>query len=327
MRNRKRTASILIVMAAAFMMCFAATVSAASYQYKVTVSGGNVGEVTKTLFKVAYGDTVTIDPDDVTIKDSKYYLKGFHVSGQETPVVQAGDIPNITEDLDLVATYGIRQSMVRYTVRYIDAQDKELIAAKTFYGNVGDKPVLAFTYIEGYRPEAYSLTKTLTDNESENVFTFRYQEAEQSKASGSDSMQLSSTEDGAEEENNAAVQEDAEEPSDEGNEHEEDDAADAEEDYTADEDDEEQYGIADNADAGNVFQGGTVVTAGYEGGAGSYSTKEIVDLDEAAAEVDSVSQEKEKPEPNAGLIAAIAGAAVFIGLMLILFMKRRGNRE
>ncbi len=64
--------------------------------------------------------------------------------------------------------------MVAYTVHYQDASGKSLAESQTFYGNVGDKPVVAYRYIENYIPDALALTKTLSDNESENVFTFTY---------------------------------------------------------------------------------------------------------------------------------------------------------
>ena len=31
------------------------------------------------------------------------------------------------------------------------------------YGNVGDKPVVAYKYIDSYIPQAYALTKTLVE--------------------------------------------------------------------------------------------------------------------------------------------------------------------
>ncbi len=64
--------------------------------------------------------------------------------------------------------------MVAYTVNYQDASGKALAESQTFYGNVGDKPIVAYQYIENYIPDALALTKTLSNNESENVFTFTY---------------------------------------------------------------------------------------------------------------------------------------------------------
>ena len=39
---------------------------------------------------------------------------------------------------------------------------------------MGDRPVVAFLYIDGYEPQAYNLTKTLSKNEADNIFTFVY---------------------------------------------------------------------------------------------------------------------------------------------------------
>lgn len=61
-----------------------------------------------------------------------------------------------------------------HTVNYQDASGNSLAESQTFYGNVGDKPVVAYRYVENYIPDALALTKTLSDNESENVFTFTY---------------------------------------------------------------------------------------------------------------------------------------------------------
>lgn len=74
--------------------------------------------------------------------------------------------------------YGIRGDMVAYTVNYQDADGNELAPSQQFYGNVGDKPVVAYRYIDGYIPQAAALTKTLSSNEAENVFTFVYEEGE-----------------------------------------------------------------------------------------------------------------------------------------------------
>ena len=77
-----------------------------------------------------------------------------------------------------MVAYGIRGDMVAYTVNYQDADGNELAPSQQFYGNVGDKPVVAYRYIDGYVPQAAALTKTLSSNEAENVFTFVYEEGE-----------------------------------------------------------------------------------------------------------------------------------------------------
>lgn len=59
-------------------------------------------------------------------------------------------------------------------MNYVDADGQQLLPPSEYYGAAGDKPVVSYKYVEGYQPTAYNETKTLTDNEAENVFTFRY---------------------------------------------------------------------------------------------------------------------------------------------------------
>ena len=79
--------------------------------------------------------------------------------------------------MSFVVAYGLKKDMVKYTVKYEDKNGKELSQAKTCYGSVGDKPVVAYKYIDGYIPDAYNATKTLVDNEKDNVFVFHYKKA------------------------------------------------------------------------------------------------------------------------------------------------------
>ena len=39
---------------------------------------------------------------------------------------------------------------------------------------VGDRPVVSYRYVEGYQPNAYNLTKTLSEDETKNLFEFTY---------------------------------------------------------------------------------------------------------------------------------------------------------
>ncbi len=68
--------------------------------------------------------------------------------------------------------------MVGYTVNYQDENGRTLAESRKYYGNIGDKPVVAHIYIENYEPQALALTRTLSSNEAENVFTFVYSERE-----------------------------------------------------------------------------------------------------------------------------------------------------
>ena len=150
------------------------------YTYTVTLSAGNKGTINGTDKKVISdlqnGSKVTININDIQVTDSKYYVKGFRLSGRDNKDEEALAPPSftVTGDVDYVVAYGIRGNMVAYTVRYLDASGNELATSNTFYGNVGDKPVVAYQYIENYVPQALALTKTLQANEAENVFEFIY---------------------------------------------------------------------------------------------------------------------------------------------------------
>ena len=61
-----------------------------------------------------------------------------------------------------------------HTLRYLDKAGNELRGSDEYYGMAGDKPVVSYKYIEGYQPNAYNLKKTLSSDESQNVFEFRY---------------------------------------------------------------------------------------------------------------------------------------------------------
>ena len=71
--------------------------------------------------------------------------------------------------------YGIKGGMVAYTVNYVSAKGgKVLHDSDTYYGMVGDKPVVSYKYVENYLPDAYNKGKTLSADESQNVYTFTY---------------------------------------------------------------------------------------------------------------------------------------------------------
>ena len=134
------------------------------------------------MSNLKYGAFVSFDVQKdgvVTLNNSdKYYVKGLRKSGRdnsETDELEASRYSvTVKGDADYVVAYGIKGNQVAYTVNYQDADGKELLASNTYYGNVGDKPVVAYQYVEGYTPQALALTKTLSENSAENVFTFRY---------------------------------------------------------------------------------------------------------------------------------------------------------
>ena len=148
------------------------------YTYKVTLSAGNKGTINgqnKIEKKdIASGSTVTFNLNDIQVTDDKYYVKGIRLSGRDNDEALAAPSFTVDKDTDYVVAYGIKGNMVAYTVNYQDASGKSLAESQTFYGNVGDKPVVAYRYVENYIPDALALTKTLSNNVSENVFTFTY---------------------------------------------------------------------------------------------------------------------------------------------------------
>ena len=74
--------------------------------------------------------------------------------------------------------------LVCFTVYYQDTKGKELADPQIFYGNEGDKLVVTSVDVSGYKPEVEKITKTLSGDEEENVFTFVYQTGIQSMIDG-----------------------------------------------------------------------------------------------------------------------------------------------
>lgn len=177
MKFIKKIGALFLVLAVFGL--FAASVFASDYTYTVRIYSGAQGRIDgKTVIEIsdlAYGDTVPFDVKSVKLKDAdRYYVKGIRESGKDNSTVFSSGIPKVTRDQDYVIAYGIKGDSVAYTVEYVDAQGASLAESQTFYGNPGDKPVVAFRYIEGYQPQAYNLTGTLSNNEAANVFRFVY---------------------------------------------------------------------------------------------------------------------------------------------------------
>lgn len=179
----KRWKRLLVSLLTVSMTLGASTMSVMAddttpYTYKVTLSAGNKGTINGQnkieQTNIASGSTVTFNLNDIQVTDDKYYVKGIRLSGRDNNETLAAPSFTVDKDADYVVAYGIKGNMVAYTVNYQDASGKSLAESQTFYGNVGDKPVVAYRYVENYIPDALALTKTLSDNESENVFTFTY---------------------------------------------------------------------------------------------------------------------------------------------------------
>lgn len=135
-----------------------------------------------------YGSMVAFNAQDMVEldADSKYYVKGIRQSGRDNgeDTNVSNSAITVTEDREYVVFYGIKGNLVSYKVNYQDASGKQLAGSRIYYGNIGDKPVVAFLHLEGYEPQAYNLTKTLSANEAENTFTFVYKPIQTSSSEG-----------------------------------------------------------------------------------------------------------------------------------------------
>lgn len=104
--------------------------------------------------------------------ESKYNVIGSRESGKDNSE-RVGSEP-IVRDKDYVIAYGLMKDAVEYTIHYVDTAGNTLRPSDKYYGTVGDMPVVSYQYFDGYQPQAYNLTKTLTANAADNVFTFVY---------------------------------------------------------------------------------------------------------------------------------------------------------
>lgn len=120
------------------------------------------------------GDRVNFSSRMISLRDnSKYYVKGIRESGKDNNTVYFSAF-TVEGDKDYVVAYGILGDAVAYTINYEDEAGRSLAPSETYYGNVGDRPVVSYLYIEGYQPQAYNLIGRLSENAADNVFTFVY---------------------------------------------------------------------------------------------------------------------------------------------------------
>lgn len=133
------------------------------------------GEEVVVRENLQYGDRVTFNQRNVTLNDeSKYYIKGIRESGKDNNTANSRSSFSVSSDMDYVVVYGLLTDAVSYTINYVDQDGNTLAPSETYYGNVGDAPVIAYLYIEGYQPQAYNLTGVLQRNAADNVFNFIY---------------------------------------------------------------------------------------------------------------------------------------------------------
>lgn len=156
------------------------------YKYTVTLYAGNGaidGKDSVTIGTYTYGQQATVDwmDFDITLPDDKYYVKGVRLVGHDDSSVDAPSFA-VKEDTQYVVAYGLKKDQTKYTVNYLDEAGNQLAPSQTFDGNIGDKPVVAYQYIEGYQPNAWNITGTLSGNTEANVFNFIYTAAPEGAA-------------------------------------------------------------------------------------------------------------------------------------------------
>ena len=196
-KNIAKALSIALALCLAWGMYQPVEASSADYTYTLRLFAGAQGTIDSSVIQRITDGSATIDikEDVCTIsglhygeqvvfniqsgvqlaQDSKYYRKGFRVSGEDTDNSRLAN-PSVTVkgDTDYVVAYGIQGETVAYTVTYQDTEGNELYPRGVYYGNVNDMPVVAYQYIEGWQPQAYNLGKTLVADASENIFSFVY---------------------------------------------------------------------------------------------------------------------------------------------------------
>lgn len=136
--------------------------------------GGEEVVVRKNLH---YGDQVTFDPRrEIELENNKYYIRGIRESGKDNNTAVTSESPSfiVKGDQDYVVTYGVLGDSVAYEVHFVDSNGNQIARSETYYGNVGDRPVVAYLYIDGYQPETLAITGTLQRDASKNIFTFVY---------------------------------------------------------------------------------------------------------------------------------------------------------
>lgn len=163
--------------------------SSDGYMYTVRIFSGAQGTFEDgadvITIRAVYNSTIDLDEklENIQMKkvenlsgelvESKYYAKGIRESGRDNAEVKK--TITVIKDADYVVAYAMKGGDVAYTVKYIDADTgNELLPSESYYGNIGEKPVVAYKYIDGYIPKAYNLTKTLREDEQQNTFVFEY---------------------------------------------------------------------------------------------------------------------------------------------------------
>jgi hypothetical protein len=177
-KRTKKMLGVILILCLTFSQML--TVSAKEeYTYTIRIFAGAQGAIQGqdmvTISGLHYGDRFSFNQSSVTLSDgSKYYIKGIRESGKDNNTITESPSFIVTGDMDYVIGYGLLGDAVAYTVNYVDNNGNTLAPSETYYGNVGDRPVIAYLYMDGYVPQAYNLTGTLLENPADNQYTFIY---------------------------------------------------------------------------------------------------------------------------------------------------------
>ena len=181
---------ITLILTAMLVFIAALSVNAnAATKYTVTVYSGLQGHFTGAdttyegkVWSREYkpGEIVDIDLDSLGFvpDNDKYYVRGLRITGHDNDKT-TGELNlhfTVSADVSYEIAYGMKGSLVPFTISYVDESGRHIRDDDTYYGMPGDKPVAAYRYVNGYRPKVRTLGKTLSEDSSENVFVFEYRE-------------------------------------------------------------------------------------------------------------------------------------------------------
>ena len=177
--------AICMVAALALPALAADTTSDEPYSYTVRIFPGDKGTIDgkkdPIIRTVEPGYTWKGDDFDYGTRAAsdtdKYYVRGIREAGRDNNTTNGLINPSfkVNRDIDIVVAYGIKGSDVEYTIHYVEyGTGKELLKARTYHGNVGDKPAVAYLYVEDYVPQYENITGTLDADASKNDWTFYY---------------------------------------------------------------------------------------------------------------------------------------------------------
>ena len=199
MKNKERRNLFMRVGAVLIVICMIAalalpalaadTSSDATYSYTVRIFPGDKGTIDGKKDPIVtvvepgyewsgsdfdYGQRAASDTD-------KYYVRGIREAGRDNNTTNNLINPSFTvdRDIDLVVAYGVKGSDVTYKINYLEyGSNKKLLEPQTYHGNIGDKPVVAYLYIDGYVPQYKNVTGTLDADSAKNEWTFYYIDAD-----------------------------------------------------------------------------------------------------------------------------------------------------